>query len=63
MLGIARDGIHPQHEWILYSLEIRWNKIKITELIITEMLEVKGAVLSGIIQKYQNLRSYHTKPY
>lgn len=38
VLSIAKHGIHP-YAWILYSPKIRLNKIKITELIVTEMLE------------------------
>lgn len=37
-----RHGIHSQYEWILKPLEIRPKKIKITKLVVTEMLgEVK----------------------
>jgi len=42
----AGHGIHSQHEWILKPLEIRPKKIKITKLLVTEMLgEVKTRAL------------------
>lgn len=45
-LALLDMGIQVQDEWILQSLEIRLKKIKITEFIVTEMLEeVKTRVL------------------